>query len=985
MVRQVNTFADRHFFVILLLITTAFYPSFGQHKLVSRNFEWKTLTTARFVIHYPDGYLQLAITAAKISEETADRLQFTLRHNLSRKIPIFLYASFQDFQATNLIPFTIDEGTGGFTDFAKRRVALPFSGNYHELQHVLSHEIVHAYQFDILSSNMGAYPLWLMEGMAEYLSLGTTETMDSVIRDLMIHGRMVDLLDLQFSDQGYMNYPGGQFVMHFIAKRWGVERFGMLLRELKKLRHLDKAFRSTFDLDFFQFAVEYRLFVESLYAKARLFQEDRSNLQRISFRYFDGNGFHYKPAISSDGKITAFLTYQSIFPTLVIRRLPEPGLSEEKQQQTQLVLRYLKSADYEEWQPTTTRLSFHPDRKRILIPTRNNGKLSLAIVNIEDGSLDQLFSPPFDLINDPVFSPDGKNISFVGSIRGRTDLFILNTEDGAIQTLTDDLCSESTPRFSKDGESILYSSCSNNDVFSPEADLFRVNIRSKKIELILKLQGNQDSPVEAANESIIFISDHQGVRNLYRLSKDGHISAVTALNTDVLNSDIAATDAEIIVFSRREEGAIELYRLAAPAAESQFFRLYGGADSNQVEISAVDNNDLVSTRVEKVEQLVSNFRQPLQIIDYNQPYQPWLTLHGSPFIFITGASDSQGNTSVAALGYAQFQDLKGDHQIESFISYQEKPVFLNGEVRYRYLRYKIEAGVGLYSYSGVFAIFSPIDFSLNNIIYNPFFRLSSLETSGFTGWLEAKLNSFSSIQLSAETGRDEFVYRPSYPEEQNRQDVYRNRQNINLRYLYDSTVYSIYGPLDGQALLLAAQIPVRSTGRERELYQYLSEYRLYHLFEDNSVFAFRALAAMTTGKDAKDYPYRIGGYYTIRGYDFQEFEGRYAALINVEYRFTFIERLIFGFPTRWSPGLIRSSVFFDAGAAFDNPDTFRGIEGGRTRDLRASVGIGLHWANFLWFMLPGALMKIEWASPYDGRRTLPISQWQGRFSVGIQF
>ncbi|PKL30191.1 MAG: hypothetical protein CVV45_18780, partial [Spirochaetae bacterium HGW-Spirochaetae-10] len=102
-------------------------------------------------------------------------------------------------------------------------------------------------------------------------------------------------------------------------------------------------------------------------------------------------------------------------------------------------------------------------------------------------------------------------------------------------------------------------------------------------------------------------------------------------------------------------------------------------------------------------------------------------------------------------------------------------------------------------------------------------------------------------------------------------------------------------------------------------------------------------------------------------------------------RFTFIEQLVFGVPTRWSPGLIRSSIFMDAGAAFDDPDTFQGWQNGRTRDLRASVGVGLHWANFLWFLMPGALMKIEWASPYDGRRTLPFSQWQGRFSVGVQF
>lgn len=57
----------------------------------------------------------------------------------------------------------------------------------------------------------------------------------------------------------------------------------------------------------------------------------------------------------------------------------------------------------------------------------------------------------------------------------------------------------------------------------------------------------------------------------------------------------------------------------------------------------------------------------------------------------------------------------------------------------------------------------------------------------------------------------------------------------------------------------------------------------------------------------------------------------------------------------------------------------------KTKDLKASIGIGLHWNNFLWFIFPGAIMKLEWASPYDGIKSLPFSKWQGRFSLGFVF
>lgn len=979
---KVNTFAVR---LCLSVLVFACLPSAlsAQHKLPARHYEWKTLQTDRFVIHYPDGYLNVARVAAVIAEETANRLQAVLQHNLSRPVPVFLYPSFQDFQATNILPFTIHEGTGGFTDFFERRVVLPVNGDYEKLRHVLAHEIVHAYQFDILGGNYGAYPLWLMEGMAEYLSNGT-RGMDSVIRDLMVYSRMPDLLDLQFQS-GYMSYPGGQAVMHFIAVRWGLEYTGVLLRELSALLDMDSAFRSTFGLGFFEFAIEYRLFLERNYAKARSYTEDNSAYQRVSFRYRDRNGFHYKPALSPDGKTVAFLTYHRIFPAIVLRRLPGPGVSEKEQSERRLLLRFLKSPDYEEWQPFTTRLSFHPDGSRLLFGTRNRGRQALAVVNTEDGSLIRLYTPPMDVISDPVYSHDGNWIAFVGSIRGRTDLFLMDADTGSIRPLTDDSCRESMPSFTPDDRFIDYASCGNGNAVDPDMDLFRVDVSSNRIHRLLSMPGRQDMPLQGIDHSVLFLSDHEGVQNLYRLyPANSRIEAVTASNTDVLQVAVSTTPAESVVFSRREEGAIELYRLAAPAVEADFYRRYGGADPEQRQLPAVQTDGLVSTEMESPEWPVSPFSRPFAITGYG-PYRPSLKMTGYPFLVVTGASDSDGNSALAMLGYASFQDLKGDHQVEAFASYQEKPVYVNGEIQYRYRHFRVEVGASLYSYNGVFAIFSPIDFSLNNVIYNPFFRLSSLQTTGMMGWLEARLHSYGSIQLGLETGRDEFVYRPAYPEEDVREDVYRNRQSLRLRYLYDSAVYSLYGPLDGQALMFMTEIPIRTSGRERELFQHLLEYRFYHLFENDSVFAFRALAAAATGADAKDYPYRIGGYYTVRGYDFQEFEGRYAAVVNLEYRFTLIEQIVFGVPGRWSAGMIRSSLFLDAGAAFDDHRSFRGWQDGRTRDLRASVGVGLHWANFLRFILPGALMKIEWASPYDGRRTLPFSSWQGRFSVGVQF
>ncbi len=62
---------------------------------------------------------------------------------------VILYASAAQFRQTNAIEGLIGEGTGGVTEALKRRIVLPMAGSLAETDHVLGHELVHAFQFDM--------------------------------------------------------------------------------------------------------------------------------------------------------------------------------------------------------------------------------------------------------------------------------------------------------------------------------------------------------------------------------------------------------------------------------------------------------------------------------------------------------------------------------------------------------------------------------------------------------------------------------------------------------------------------------------------------------------------------------------------------------------------------------------------------------------------------------------------------------------------
>jgi hypothetical protein len=55
------------------------------------------------------------------------------------------------FRGTTVIAGLIGEATGGVTEALRRRVVLPLAGPLPETNHVLGHELAHAFQYDVTS------------------------------------------------------------------------------------------------------------------------------------------------------------------------------------------------------------------------------------------------------------------------------------------------------------------------------------------------------------------------------------------------------------------------------------------------------------------------------------------------------------------------------------------------------------------------------------------------------------------------------------------------------------------------------------------------------------------------------------------------------------------------------------------------------------------------------------------------------------------
>jgi hypothetical protein len=206
--------------LFLFLGTSAYGQYFGKNKVQYENFGWRYIQSEHFDVYFTEGGEGIAEFTAETAEDALDKLQRSLDHKLEDRITIVTYLSHNNFEQTNVTLQLPEESVGGFTEFLKNRVVIPFQGDWEAYRHVIHHEVTHAFmllmlhgsgfQSILVGAAMMQLPLWFVEGLAEYESRGGWDVeSDMFMRDAVISGYLPDMENLG----GYLAYKGGQSVL----------------------------------------------------------------------------------------------------------------------------------------------------------------------------------------------------------------------------------------------------------------------------------------------------------------------------------------------------------------------------------------------------------------------------------------------------------------------------------------------------------------------------------------------------------------------------------------------------------------------------------------------------------------------------------------------------------------------------------------------------------------------------------------------------
>ena len=1000
--------------VCLASPATAQMGYFGQNKVEYHKFQFKVLKTQHFDIYYYDEEADGARMAGRMAERWYTRLSSVFNHQLRNRQVVVLYASGSHFRETNVVDEDLGEGTGGVTEAYKRRIVLPFAGPIQQTDHVLGHELVHAFQYDITNTNAtnaaggqpGAMslPLWFIEGMAEYLSLGPVDPNTAMwMREAIRRDKFptIDKLD----NPKYFPYRYGQALWAFIGGKYGDRTVASLLRMSISRDGYHGGFQRVLGVSTKDLSKQWRDATEAAYrpiAEATRMPEAFAH-PLITDPTHKGV-INVSPELSPDGSKVAFFSSRDLFSIDLYMANADTGKVLRKITDT------ATNPHFDSIQFIESAGAWAQDSRRFVYPALAGGHAVLVIVDANTGHKErEIPVKDVDEILNPSWAPDGTRIAFSGLDGGFNDLFIYDLKDSTLRRVTKDAYAELDPAWSPDGRSIAIST----DRFT--TDLTDLKAGSLRLALVDVDSGNVSelggfdhakniSPSWSTDgRTIYFISDRQGVSNVYRMDMATRIPVQV---TNLLTGAVGITDlspalsvgASGVAFSAYEEDGYNIYTLPQDSAPV-------GVTKDTVDLPRDAGILAPRTAAEGiVATYLSNATTGLPSVATQnayptEKYKAKLSLDyvGQPAV---GVGIDAFGTYVAGGIAASWSDTLGNHTVAGSISATSRWDETGGSILYLNRVHRWNWGVAFDQTPYVTAYYGQgIDTSTGRATFVQQETRLVQTDRGFSGILAYPFSRADRVEatggLRQITGKqdvttDTYDYATGIQLSHTVQTVNTFR-TLNLgtgsgALVHDTSIFGITSPIRGSRY----RLQVDQTAGSLTYTGALADYRRYIMPVRPFTIALRGMYYGRFGRSAEDpllYPVFIGYPDLVRGYDYYSFSpaecgnttngacpvfdkllGSRMIVGNAELRFP--PWGAFGGSNFYGPLPLELAVFADAGAAWTRQTSLQ--LSGPNSDLVRSVGVAGR-INILGF----AVAEIDYVKPLDR----PLKGWYLEFNL----
>lgn len=951
--------------VLIIFISIIFFYSegfsqFGQNKVMYERFDFDVYNTPHFEIH---NYLKndtFLLNFGQLSERWYMR-HYAMFSDTLENSPLILYNNATDFKQTTVISGIIGVGTGGVTEGLRSRVVIPVMISNKETDHVLGHEMVHVFQYNLVRENdslsfqsLMNTPLWMIEGMAEFLSIGSSDNKTSMwMRDAVINDDVPTLKEMTRKPGEYFPYRYGHAFWAYVTGVWGDNVMQPLFYHALK-SGLDYSLIIHLGVDADSLSVLWDNAMKDHYKP--FFTDTIAPIGKLMFDSKTGGEINLSPVLSPDGKYITFLSNKEVIQVDLMLAEVENNKIISK------LTSSLRKSHIDDFNYIEEAGSWSPDGKKYIMTTFTKGTNKFLIASFKKNkitSTEEIIIDGVDALNNPEWSPDGKLILFNGLVRGKSDLYIYNLEDKTLEQLTNDYFSDLQPSWSANGKEIAFISergpFSNikNKVFGN----YRLCIFKRQTKQILvynlfpgaNIYSPQYSP---SDSSLYFLSNADGFRNLYKYHlHTGEVFKLTKFATGISGITDLAPAYSIsrktgqVAYTLYKNKKYEIY-LANP---DEFLQI--PVDPNIINLEAEVLPPGESRLIDIVNHNL-NYNNTLPEDSFIlQDYDPKFALEylGSSGM---GVGQSSYGTFVSGGISMLFSDMLKQHQIYTMLNVNGEVYDFGGQLAYINSKKRVNWGASFSHFPYKTMHYQSY---LQEIIPDTSYLI--VENFNLIRIFEENLSLFSQYPLSTKL---RFEGGLSYARYSYRIDsityingYYQSKVKTNnvpdpfyvgsayIAFVGDNSTFGITSPMSGYRY----RFQIGQLFDNYDITNLSFDIRKYFYFNHVGL-AFRGLHYGRYGKDANNiYPIFLGNEFLIRGYNYNAFiktanntnnvlnlykiMGNKIAVFNTEIRipFTGVKRF-----SLIKSGYLFSDIilFFDAGLTWDK-DRFPWVS---TSDIR---------------------------------------------------
>ncbi|MCJ7680149.1 MAG: peptidase S9, partial [Candidatus Aminicenantes bacterium] len=385
------------------------------------------------------------------------------------------------------------------------------------------------------TSAINTLPLWMIEGLAEYLSIGPADPHTAMwMRDSLRDKKGLPSIK-KLVNPRFFPYRFGQSVWAYITGRFGDDSVPAIMKSVNRSRDFSASIQKILGVSVEELSISWHEALKNAYTPLQEQTHLFDPASRVLFKGDRQNRLNIAPSLSPDGSHIVFLSSRDLFSIDMYLADVRTGKISRKLVNTATnphfeSLQFIKSAGA--WNKEGTRFAFGAVSK---------GRPVLSIYDVRKGAQakERVFEELGEILS-PTWSPDGRFIAFSAQVGGFTDLFIYDLETDSLQRKTDDAFADLQPSWSPDGRRIAVVT----DRFSTDLSLLSygplqiglLDMETGRFQPLSRLSPAKHINPQWSGDSrhLYYISDRTGINNIYRYDLDADKEhAVTNLYTGV--------------------------------------------------------------------------------------------------------------------------------------------------------------------------------------------------------------------------------------------------------------------------------------------------------------------------------------------------------------------------------------------------------------------------------------------------------------------